>query len=278
MERLLSYLAGFPELVRFYRTARTRLGRFRRRLYLGVCAYCNPMLRAYFRLAGDFETSLRDRTLDAYSKNCSNFVVLQVGANDGFSRDPVHKFIVRDRWSGILVEPQPMVFEQELKQTYRAHSNIHLVNAAVDEVSGSKEFYRIAFSQDRWATGLSSLSRSALEKQIRDGWVGSQSEIHGQKVPEEFADQVESVLVPTVTFEQLLDGYDLERLDLLQLDCEGYDFELLKAFPFNRVLPSFINFEALHMSESERREILALLEGLNYSCNREGLDIFCELS
>ena len=33
---------------------------------------------------------------------------IQIGANDGQWNDPIYKFIRRDRWSGILIEPQKL--------------------------------------------------------------------------------------------------------------------------------------------------------------------------
>ena len=44
-----------------------------------------------------------------------SFFFIQVGANDGITVDPIHKYIIEYHWNGILIEPQPGVFDQ-LKQ------------------------------------------------------------------------------------------------------------------------------------------------------------------
>ena len=48
--------------------------------------------------------------LDRLPDDTSNFTVVQVGANDGKTQDPVHPLIMRGGWSGILVEPIPNLF------------------------------------------------------------------------------------------------------------------------------------------------------------------------
>src|SRR4051812_3493548 len=42
---------------------------------------------------------------------------IQIGAFDGRTGDQIHDYVVRYGWPGILVEPQPVVFE-ELCRTY----------------------------------------------------------------------------------------------------------------------------------------------------------------
>jgi FkbM family methyltransferase len=263
-------------IVKVYRALRVRSRRALRHLYMAVCAYGDPILRFYLRHFMVLEDNRRDRALDAYSRSRADFVVLQVGANDGFSRDPVHRFIVRDRWRGVLVEPQPDVFERELRQTYRAHPQLNLINAAVDRVIGEKELYRLSFCNERWANGLSGFCCETLEKQVK-GYVQGRCERDGIQPPERLEDCISSLRVPAVTFETLLDRYGLSRLDLLQIDCEGYDAELIKMFPFERLVPHFINFESLHLSPAQKAELKETLGKLGYICHEIGHDTFCEL-
>src|SRR5947209_5761746 len=59
-----------------------------------------------------------------------DLIVVQVGAYDGNSGDPLHRFISRHQVRGILVEPQPLIFRR-LQATYSGRTNLTLVNAAV---------------------------------------------------------------------------------------------------------------------------------------------------
>lgn len=52
---------------------------------------------------------------------------IQIGANDGISNDPLHKFITQFCWKGILLEPLPEVFTR-LTTTYRNDTNLQLIS------------------------------------------------------------------------------------------------------------------------------------------------------
>ena len=38
----------------------------------------------------------------------------------------------------------------------------------------------------------------------------------------------------------------VSRVDLLQVDCEGYEYEILKMFDLQRFNPSLVNYESVH--------------------------------
>ena len=65
----------------------------------------------------------------------------------------------------------------------------------------------------------------------------------------------------------------MNKLDLLQIDAEGYDFELLKIFPFSRVIPKIIHFEHIHLNEIDRNNCLEFLHNIGYSFVVEYFDI-----
>ena len=67
--------------------------------------------------------------------------------------------------------------------------------------------------------------------------------------------------------------YEINKLDLLQIDAEGYDFELLKIFPFSKVTPRIIHFEHLHLNETDRDASLKFLHNLGYYFVLEYFDI-----
>ena len=87
--------------------------------------------------------------LSEYSKARSDqFTVIQVGANDGITHDPIHKFIKRDNRKGILLEPQPHLFPG-LTRLYRKNKGITILNAAIGNEDGTTLIYKIGFSDAR---------------------------------------------------------------------------------------------------------------------------------
>ena len=84
---------------------------------------------------------------------------------------------------------------------------------------------------------------------------------------------IEKVAVRCENFEFILDKYEISKLDLLQIDAEGYDFELLKIFPFSKVTPRIIHFEHIHLNEIDRDASLKFLHNLGYSFVVEYFDI-----
>ena len=67
----------------------------------------------------------------------------------------------------------------------------------------------------------------------------------------------------------------ITRVDLLQIDTEGYDYEVLKTFPFDLGLPVVVCFEHCHLSEGDRAAALSLLVSHGYSVERWGKDFVC---
>jgi hypothetical protein len=53
--------------------------------------------------------------LTKVSADRPDFFFVQIGANNGVTDDPIRQFLIKYHWHGVLVEPQPRVFQQLLK-------------------------------------------------------------------------------------------------------------------------------------------------------------------
>jgi len=95
---------------------------------------------------------------------------VQIGANDGIYNDPLYKYIRRDKWKGVLIEPQKKIFNR-LRNNYKNVEGIFFLNAAIDCKSGARPLYKISFTDADWASGLSSFIREKLEDNINSGYV-----------------------------------------------------------------------------------------------------------
>lgn len=236
-----------------------------------LAQYCKSVFRCYYKhLWKPAPGSLAAR-IDAFSKSRQKIRFIQVGSNDGIQHDPLHKFIIRDRWSGILTEPQPEAY-QLLKKLYRGMDIVPL-NAAVDSHVTGRILYRISFTRQRWASGLSSFNRSQIEKVIDSGYVDERCKKEGIIPPADKADYIEEIQVPCMSFTEIAGSWLFEDgIDLLHIDTEGYDYEILKQFDFVRNQPGMVIFEHSHLSSDDYSAAVTMLQSFGYTTTRLSSD------
>jgi FkbM family methyltransferase len=182
-----------------------------------------------------------------------NFV--QIGANDGLRSDPIREFVVGHKWSGLLVEPLPGVFEL-LRRNYRRvpEGRLTFVNAAIAVgADGELTFWTVApEALDRVGLEkrLGYLRKSSLDREQVTRWVD------GTTITE---DDVVGVTVPSLSFSSLLERHwGGAELHLVVIDAEGYDLALLQSIDFTRHAPEAVLYESRHLGEGEAvaRELL----------------------
>jgi FkbM family methyltransferase len=169
---------------------------------------------------------------------------IQVGANDGVYGDPLRGYVQRFGWRGILVEPQPDVFAR-LVENYRDHAD-HLIfeNIAILPVDREVSLYRVQ--------GLTAVAGQKMQDVLTVTSMNPKVVAHqGGVLP----GQLEQVIVPAMRLDDLIERHQMFSLDLLQIDCEGYDGEVLKSIDLNLHRPRLIQFEHGHMKISELVEI-----------------------
>jgi FkbM family methyltransferase len=175
-----------------------------------------------------------------------SFQFVQIGANDGEADDPINQMVRKYRWRGILLEPQPDVFKQ-LVENYRGFDRLIFENAALASTDGFMPFFSV---QEQ--SGLSSFDRSVL---VRSGFTDQ---------------QIVRTEVPTISPQTLLSKHNVTHVDLLQIDTEGFDFEVVKLMIAAGLRPSIINYEHVHLSTPDRAECVSLLGGLGYKMLQAG--------
>ena len=217
--------------------------------------------------------------IDRYSLDHKmDFTVVQIGANDGMINDPIHKFIKRDRWKGVLLEPQKFVFDKYLKKVYRKDRGIKLINAAIGDNDGSTFLYKVGFSNARWAHGLASFERETLEKSIQSGYVKRKAAKESVDIPLEPDKQIVCEEVKVISPKTLVREYGLDRINLLQIDTEGYDYNIIKMFKIKETQPGLIVFENLHLSDSDYRACIKYLNDNNYKTRTIGSNTLAMLN
>jgi len=179
------------------------------------------------------------------------FTVLAVGAYDGLSNDPTGAFIRSHDCRAVLVEPNPIPYKK-LSNLYSGCRNVELDCAAVDNAIGERTIYSVlpADGLPDWIDQLASFDKSHVLK-------------YQKQFPAIGANLVERT-VRTVTFDHLLSHYELNYLDVLQIDTEGMDGFLISLFPFERVRPAILHYETEHLSAVEREETRQRVVDLGY--------------
>lgn len=187
---------------------------------------------------------------------------VQVGAFDGLGNDVMAGYVRRFGWRGVLVEPQPSYFDR-LKANYADQPQVRFENAAVDVRPGSRPFYAIRPDADfaklpDWAPQIASFD---LETVLR-----------AQSIIPNLPDLIVAYDVPCVTLAEVVERHALGGVDFLQIDAEGYDFEIIRGIDFDRLAPSLIRFEHKNLTRRDVGRCLDLLTGRGYRVAADGED------
>ena len=190
---------------------------------------------------------------------------IQVGANDGTGEDPLTQSVAHWQWSGIMIEPVPYVFER-LERTYGTHPRIRLANVAIADHDGVQEMYFLAEADadaavPDWYDKLGSLRKDVILK-------------HTDSIPD-IEQRLTALEVACVTFDTLCRDHDVNHVDLVQIDTEGYDFEIIKLIDLERLRPMIVMFENYHMDLATHDACLTHMRAHGYEHLSDGMDTVC---
>lgn len=193
-------------------------------------------------------------------KDLDRAYFVQVGSNDGAQNDPIHRLILDNPgWRGIFIEPVPFLFEK-LKANYRAEQELHarfvFENVAIAEKAGEAAFYCVSEDAKKalgerlpfWYDQLGSFDRQHIVKHL-DGLL------------EPFIVELQ---LPCLPIGEVLTRQGIERVDLLHIDTEGYDYNVLKQFDFARYQPRVVLYEHKHLGRERRTAAAQLMQAAGY--------------
>lgn len=192
------------------------------------------------------------KRIESFARKRKPVFFLQIGSSDGLIGDPLHKFIKKYKWRGILVEPVPYIFDQ-LQRNYANCQGLIFENVAIAENEEERDFWypcQLERPVKEWYHQIGSFSREHVMA-------------HSIAIPDLEKNLVREK-VTCISLKSLLEKWNVESFDLLHVDVEGYDFEVIKQVDFSRFNPEIILYEDKHLQPADRAACMMLLRKEGY--------------
>ena len=137
----------------------------------------------------------------------------------------------------LLIEPVPHNLGA-LKKITDDYKNITIEPIAIGKKKAINKFYFVKGDSiqklgKHWASGIGSFNK----KHILD---------HRTKRFKIEEHDIDSINVETLTFSDLIDKYEISEIDQLQIDVEGYEYEILNSIDYLNIKINKIIFESKH--------------------------------
>ncbi len=170
--------------------------------------------------------------------------LVQIGANDGKRFDELNGFIKEFKPKSILVEPIDDYY-QDLKKNYQSFDNVYFENSAISVGKHINEIYTVEKKNiskySDHIQGINSFDKNHLIK-------------HGVKLK-----HIVKKKIKCISINDLLEKYNINNLDLLFVDAEGYDANIVFDFLKNSDQEPIIIFEHIHAETKILENLISIL-------------------
>lgn len=198
---------------------------------------------------------------------------IQVGANDGLRWDPIRRFIIRDKWKGVLIEPLRPVYKMLCRNySYMNKNDLIIENCAISKDEGVVKFWSYS---DEFLKPLSIenrlyyLRKSSLDKGQVEKSLPSTDRNKGY---------IECYETISISLEKIIDRYFPDKVpDLIFIDAEGLDDQVVKSIDFNKCTPGIIIYENHNLGD-KNQIIESYLSQKGYLLKRIGGDTLAKLN
>ncbi|OGB96964.1 hypothetical protein A3F06_01260 [candidate division TM6 bacterium RIFCSPHIGHO2_12_FULL_36_22] len=174
-----------------------------------------------------------------------NGVFIEIGAHDGISYSNSYYFEKFLGWTGICIEPHPERFAD-----LKLNRNCVCVEACVSNVNGEDDFLMIVGAPEQ----LSGLSNKYDPR-------------HSARIDRELAldgGSKQTIKVNCVTFNDLMEEYNISFIDFLSIDTEGNEFDIIRSIDFDKYYIDIIvverNFGDQGMNKFLRKKNFVLIK------------------
>jgi FkbM family methyltransferase len=180
--------------------------------------------------------------------NFENGFFIEAGANDGLSQSNTALYEFEYGWKGLLVEPNPKkCFECKKRRINSIVENYALVsdNYTDDYIEGN-------FDETGYSESLTSLVYD------KGDWCDSHLQIHKEQIKNNL------IRVPAITLNKLLEKHNVDRVDFISLDVEGYEISVLNGFDLDKYNPKYFLIETTNL-ENRKKSIIEYMEERDYT-------------
>jgi FkbM family methyltransferase len=202
-----------------------------------------------------------------------DFVVLQIGANDGIQDDLVRPLITKYNLKSHLVEPVLEYF-QSLSHNYKDYSNVICYNIAISDIDGNKEMSVIKYNDTMsiWCKGLSTFDES-YNFFSGFGGLGLAEDLKNTDVYKQVIENKIKINVTTKKLETFLNDNQINSLDIFITDTEGHDFIIFNQLDLTKYHPKVIIMETHTLGENVNNLITDKLLKHGYTILENSWDI-----
>ena len=174
--------------------------------------------------------------------------VIIIGAHDLISHDDIADVLQNIKTGRIFAfEPRPDYYELLIENAKKLKIELTPINEAVAPTDGDIKIYEIDKSKlglyPEWANGIAS---SSLD--------------HVLKIASR--EHVVSAVYKSSSPDSWFSRFEIQKIKYLQIDAEGYDYEILRSVNLMLHQPSIIKFEFVNLSTTEKKEVVMALTGL----------------
>lgn len=201
--------------------------------------------------------------------------VVQVGANDGRLNDPIFDLMqaFAQRTEALLIEPQSGLIPY-LRENYAFHPHCQIYNGAIGPAGELRLFSidprvwpKLKAPQDptwpayRAPSGVTSTNRAIVQAWLTKNLADRQ--LIDQAILE--------TSVPSTPLLPLLERMNFPtRIDVLQIDTEGFDDQVIAHCAIETTKPRIIHFEATHLGAGRYQDLSTRLEAAGYVLSKQG--------
>jgi FkbM family methyltransferase len=180
----------------------------------------------------------------------SNFSFIQVGANDGISFDFLYEFVTKRKSVGVVIEPIKEYYS-ELKENYKNYTQIIKINKAIHPTEKQITLYKISpKALDKYPDWVKGIASFDME--------------HHKRLKIKTEDIIEENVEADNLMSTIFDNYTQKTLNYLQVDTEGFDYEVLKMLDFSIIKPNIIKYESVNLKIEDQKNLILLLKSKGY--------------